>query len=320
MQEKEYRSLTRIPAEEQVLWHLTISGKFLFRDVRRILCWPVHKDLRFNLREWISRHLRAKIACTARKALAFVLRQVVGEKPSYWDYAYDGDLRLTWLTEFGYRVHPSDRFYEPEVFGDGSVREGKSQQEFESREPSPDLYFPKRPALFLPAAHPSFRTYLSIEEQEEVLVHLGPQGVCDVLVACFGRGDKVWDELCVRALTESLRRGSFAVVRDGLADDLRLHLDAEFRNAFEEEQLWDVRRGLVPSLLGDFFHCSETTAERLAVWRQTGSFRVSAEREREFLACLRARRPELFAEEEPVVEREPESPSSSGWERATGWE
>ncbi|GAQ93094.1 hypothetical protein KFL_012940015 [Klebsormidium nitens] len=243
MRDKEYRNLSREPAEEQILWHLTVSGKFLFRDVRRILCWHVHKDLRFNLREWLSRHLREKIACTVRKALSLVLQQVVGEKPSYWDIAYDDDLRLTWLTEFGYRVHPTDCFYGPEVFGDGSVYHIKSQQDFERREHSPDLYFPKRPSLFLPAAHPSFRTCLSEEEQEEVLVHLGPQGVCDVLVACFGRGDKA------------------------------------------------------------------------------GRFREAAEREDEYLGRLRAERPELFAEPEPVEEREPESPSSSnGRERSTGWD
>src|SRR3569623_2021758 len=106
MQDKEYRNLSRIPAEEQVLWHLTRTGKFLFRDVRKILCWNVHKDLRFNLREWIARHLREKIAVTFRKAFSHVLHQVVGEPPSIWDFLLDQDLRFTWLSEFGYRVYP----------------------------------------------------------------------------------------------------------------------------------------------------------------------------------------------------------------------
>lgn len=138
---------------------------------------------------------------------------------------------------------------------------------------------PYRPTLLSPAAHPYFREYLTIEEQEEVLVHLGPQGICDLLVACFGRGDKVWDELCIRALTESIRKGAFEFVRNSLADDLKLHFNARFRAACEED--WYERRGRVPSWLGgSFFRCSDlTTAQRLASWRPRGSLRVSSERE-----------------------------------------
>lgn len=145
------------------------------------------------------------------------------------------------------------------------------------------------------------------------MVHLGPQGICDVLVACFGQEDKAWDELCVRAWIESLRRGAFTFVRRSLEDDLDLHLSARVRAEFEES--WDDRRGSVPSLLGGgFFRLSETTEERLALWRQAGSSREAVEREHALLERLRVERPELS------VEFEPEPPSFSGWGPSTGRE
>jgi hypothetical protein len=130
-----FRDLSRLPAGEQVLCQVLVRrGEFPTRDVRRLACLPVHKDLRFNLLEYIVQPLRARCAVTARKALRLALQSVVGEKLNQlYDYQLDRDLDLSWLTEFFYRTSPAfECITYPEVFGDGSVAPVPTQAELET--------------------------------------------------------------------------------------------------------------------------------------------------------------------------------------------
>jgi hypothetical protein len=56
------------------------------RDVRRFACLPVHKDLQYNLREYIVQPLRDRSVQAAKKALRLALRTVVGDKVDSWEY------------------------------------------------------------------------------------------------------------------------------------------------------------------------------------------------------------------------------------------
>jgi hypothetical protein len=214
-----FRDLSMLPAGEQVLWLLVRTGKFPTRDVRRFACLPVHKDLHFNLLEYIIQPLRARCAVAAKKALRLAFRSVVGEKVVPFDYQLDRDLDLSWLTEFFYRISPAYEFITyPEVFGDGSVAPVPTQAELEQHFGRLDFASPSDPDRYRPQLSATFRSYLPPELQQEVLVQLGPQSICEVIVACFGR-DKTWDDICVRALEESVRRWVLAFVREALEDD-----------------------------------------------------------------------------------------------------
>jgi hypothetical protein len=200
------RDLSRLPAGEQVPWHLVRTRKFSTRDVRRFACLPVHTDLRFNLLQYIIQPLGARCAVTARKTLRLAFRLVVGEKVDLFDYPLDQDLDLRWLTEFCYRISPSvECITYPEVFSDGSVASVPTQAELEQNFNRPPFVSPSDPDLYRAQLSATIRSHLPPELQQEVLVQLGPQGICEVMVACFGR-DKAWDDICVRALEESVRR------------------------------------------------------------------------------------------------------------------
>lgn len=287
---QEYKDLSGLPAPEQVLWLLTKQGRFLFRDVRKILCFPVHKELRFNLREWLARRLRGKIHYVTVKALKLVLWKVAGRHLTWKDYSCDPDFQLCWLTEFAFRVHPGDCFSAPEVFGDGSVAREETQQELEDRFSFPSLRSPSDPEVLLPKVHPSFRSHLPPELQCKVLEQLGPQAICDVLVSCFGRGDKAWDRLCVQALENSVRKKAFAFVKEGLADDLELLFSAEAR-----EYYWDeLREGIVSPLWG-FPWLTGDLYGRQREWGTAGFHRAHIEHNRE-------REARLSLLEEPVAQ------------------
>ena len=270
---QEYKDLSGLPASEQVLWVLTRTGKFLIRDVRRILCLPVHKDLRFNLREWLKRQLRDHIRDVTRGALRLALHAVVGRRLTWRDYVSDQqDLSLGWLSEYAFRVHPTSPFTYQQTYSDGSVEREETQQELDARAPDPSLSPPSDPEAHLFSVSPSVRTVLSSELQGKVLEHLGPQPICDVIVSCFGRGDREFDSLCITALERSVSKGVFAFVREALADDLDLFLSASAR-----ERYWDpVREDIVSSLWGfpgapgDYFG-------RQGDWRSAGFLRAGNE-------------------------------------------
>jgi hypothetical protein len=102
-----FRDLSRLPPGERVLWLLVKGGNFLTRDVRRFACLPVHKDLRYNLLEYIIQPLRDRSVLSAKRALRLALRSVVGDKVHSWEYGLDRDLGLSWVTEFFYRISAS---------------------------------------------------------------------------------------------------------------------------------------------------------------------------------------------------------------------
>jgi hypothetical protein len=263
-----FRDLSRLPAGEQVLWLLVRTGKFPTRDVRRFACLPVHKDLRFNLLEYIIQPLRARCAVTARKALRLALRSAVGEKVVPFDYQLDRNLDLSWLTEFFYRISPT---YEcityPEVFVDGSVAPVPTQAEMEQHFGRPDFASPSDPDRYRPQLSATFRSYLPPELQQKVLVQLGPQSICEVIVACFGR-DKAWDDICVRALEESVRRWVLAFERETLEDDWK-----EAR-APDDDFCWEDERQAVASPLWSFACVLGDLFGHAFFWRRAGFFRV----------------------------------------------
>jgi hypothetical protein len=201
-----FRDLSRLPAGERLLWLLVKGGNFPTRDVRRFACLPVHKDLRYNLLAYIIQPLRDRSALSARRALRLASRTVVGDKVYPWEYRLDRDLDLSWVTEFFYRISASfECISYPKVFADGSVAPAPTQAELEQHFWSPDFASPSDPDRYRPHLSSTFRSHLPPELQQEVLVQLGPQAICDVIVACFGR-DKDWDDICVRALEKSVKR------------------------------------------------------------------------------------------------------------------
>ena len=296
---QEYKNLSGLPVGEQVLWHRTLTNQFLIRDVRKILCWHVHQELRFNLLEWLARRLRTKIQYATRKALKLALRKVVGEHLTWKDFSLDGDFELQWLTEFSFRVHPDDYFEDS----------NDTQEEVDDSNWRPSLASPSDPEGLHPRVHPSFRLHLSEDLQLETLVHLGPQAICDVIVACYGRGDKAWDGLCVKALEESVERGVFAFVREALADDLKLHFSEEATSEY-----WDNEREDIVSALWGFPGPTGDLYGHQYAWWTAGFHRAHVDTDRE-------RYPAMFLDspQDPVGE-EQEPPVPSGWEdRSTGW-
>jgi hypothetical protein len=239
------RDLSRLPAGERVLWLLVKGGNFLTRDVRRFACLPVHKDLRYNLLEYIIQPLRDRSALSARRALRLALRTPVGDKVYPWEYRLDRDLDLSWVTEFFYRISASfECISYPEIFVDGSVAPVPTQAELEQHFWSPDFASPSDPDRYRPQLSSTFRSHLPPELQQEVLVQLGPQAICDVIVACFGR-DKDWDDICVRALEESVKRWVLVFVREALEDDWK-----EARTPDDNFCWKDERQSVVSPLWG----------------------------------------------------------------------
>jgi hypothetical protein len=135
---------------------------------------------------------------TARKALRLALRSVVEEKVDPFDYQLDRDLDLCWLAEFCYKISPLvESITYPEVFADGSVAPVPTQAELEQSFYRPPFVSPSDPDHYRPQLSATIRSHFPPELQQEVLVQLGPQGICEVIVACFDR-DKAWDDICVR--------------------------------------------------------------------------------------------------------------------------
>lgn len=223
----------------------------------------------FNLHEWLKRRLRDKIRIITRRALQLVLQRVAGKRLTWRDYVSDPDLELGWLTEFTFRVHPGDRFTEQEVFGDGSVERKESQQEREDHFPSHSLTSPSDPDRYLPSFSPSLWSLFTPELKGEMLVRLGPQAVCDVIAACFGRGDTKFDKLCVWALEKSVARGVFG---EALTDDFNLFWSAKAREDYWEKQ----REGVVSSLWG-FPGVPGDLYQRQELWNRAGFLRAYAE-------------------------------------------
>jgi hypothetical protein len=127
-----FRDLSRLPAGEQVLWLLVKGGNFPTRDVRKLACLPVHKDLRYNLLEYIIQPLRDRSVLAARRALRLALRTVVGDRVDSWEYRLDRDLDLFWVTEFFYRIATLfECISSLEIFADGTVAPVPTQAEEE---------------------------------------------------------------------------------------------------------------------------------------------------------------------------------------------
>jgi hypothetical protein len=81
--------LSGLPMGQQVLWLLVRGGNFPTRDARRFACLSVHKDLLYNLREYIVQPLRNRSVQAAKKALRLALRTVVGDRVDSWEYRLD---------------------------------------------------------------------------------------------------------------------------------------------------------------------------------------------------------------------------------------
>ena len=93
------------------------------------------------------------------------------------------------------------------------------------------------------------------------------------------------------------------------------------RDWFEDHQ-GELRGSVTSWLGGKFFQCSQTTEQRLKLWRFAGSGRVAAEEHGAWLERLQAERPELFAEkerEEHEQELPPYSGGATGWGHSSGW-
>jgi hypothetical protein len=104
------------------------------------------------------------------------------------------------------------------AFYDGSVRQVPAQAEEEEFLWTPDFVSPSNPDCYRPQLNSTFRSRLSPECQQKILVRAGPQSICEVIVACYGR-DKEWDDICVRALKESVERGVLNFMRKVLEED-----------------------------------------------------------------------------------------------------
>jgi hypothetical protein len=166
-----FRDLSRLPARERVLWLLVKEGNLPTRDVRRFACLLVHKDLRYNLLEYIIQPLRDRSALSTRRALRLALRTVVGDKVHPWEYRLDRDLDLSWVTEFFYRISASfECISYPGISTDGSVAPVPTQAELEQHFWSPDFAFPSDPDRYRPQLSSTFRSHLPPQLQQKVLV------------------------------------------------------------------------------------------------------------------------------------------------------
>jgi hypothetical protein len=146
----------------------------------------------------------------------------------------------------------------------------ETQAELEQQFGRPDFVSPSDPDCYRPQLSATIRSHLSSELEQEVLVQLGPQSICEVTVACFGR-DKAWDDICVRALEESVKRWVLAFVREALKDDVK-----QARTPDPVDRWEDVRKN-VPSPLWGFAGVPEDLFGHVFYWRRAGFFRVKDE-------------------------------------------
>lgn len=154
MREKRYRDLRGLPKPQQALWVHVLLGKLVIRDIRKILCWNVHEDVRLNLREYLLRYLLKKIHTASQQALNLALWQVVGDSIAVFA-TWDQDLRLSCVSEFTYRVPPSNFFVCPYPYPDGSVAPKETQEDIE-RHTSDFVCPPSDLDMYTPSLHPSF--------------------------------------------------------------------------------------------------------------------------------------------------------------------
>jgi hypothetical protein len=241
------------------------------RDLRKLACLPVHKDLRYNLLEYIIQPLRDRSVLAARRALRLALRTEVGDQVDSWEYRLDRDLDLSWVTEFFYRIATLfECISSPEIFADGTVAPVPTQAEEERYFWSPDFASPSDPDRYRPQLSSNFRSHLPLELQQEVLVQSGPQTICEVIVACFGR-DKACDDICVKALEESVKRWVLTFVREALEDDWK-----QARTP-DDDFWWENERQSIVSPLWGFPRVPGDLFGHLCLWRQTGFLRAKDE-------------------------------------------
>jgi hypothetical protein len=89
-------------------------------------------------------------------------------------------------------------------------------------------------------------------------------------VACFGR-NKEWDDICVRALEESVKRWVLVSVREALEDDWK-----EARNP-SDDFWWEGDRQSVISPLGGFPKVWGDLFGHRCLWQQAGFLRAMDE-------------------------------------------
>jgi hypothetical protein len=181
-----------------------------------------------------------------------------------------------WLTEFFYRTSSAyDRITEPKIFGDGSVAHVETRAELEQQVGRPDFVSHSDPDRYRPQLSATIRSHLPPELQQEVLAQLGPQSICEVIVACFGRcRDKAWDDICVRALEESVKRWVLVFVQEALKDDVK-----QARTPHPVDQFcWEDVRENVPSPLWGFAGVPEDLFAHVFYWRRAGFFRAKDEK------------------------------------------
>jgi hypothetical protein len=107
----------------------------------------------------------------AKKALRLFLRTVVGDKVESWEYRTDQELNLSWVTEFFFKISPSiERITDPEVFYNGSVRHVSTQAKPEEFSWTTDFVSPSSTNCYRPRLSSTFRSHLSPELHQEVLV------------------------------------------------------------------------------------------------------------------------------------------------------
>jgi hypothetical protein len=89
-------------------------------------------------------------------------------------------------------------------------------------------------------------------------------------VACFGR-DRAWDDICVRALGEFVKRWVLAFVREALEDDWK-----QARTP-DDDFWWENERQSTASPLWGFPRAPGDLFGHLCLWRHAGFLRAKEE-------------------------------------------
>jgi hypothetical protein len=173
-------------------------------------------------------------------------------------------VKSLWVTEFFYRMSaPFECITAPKIFGDGTVAPVPIQAEEERFFWRPDFASPSDPDRYRPQLSSTFHSHLPSELQEAVLVQAGPQPICKIIVACYGR-DKEWNDICVRALKESVKRWVLDFVREALEDDWK-----EAKNP-SDNSWWEGKRQSVVSPLRAFPKAPGVLFGHATLWNRTG--------------------------------------------------
>jgi hypothetical protein len=91
-----------------------------------------------------------------------------------------------------------------------------------------------------------------------------------VIVACFGR-DKDWDDICVRALEESIKRWILVFVQEAIEDDWKEARDPD------DDFCWEDERQSVVSPLWGFSRVPGDLFGHVSSWRSAGFLRAKDE-------------------------------------------